>query len=80
LSSISEGEREDALCDPEREAGWCAGEVVFEPHLLFQVREDAFDHQSRGGECPLVAEVGGGAVSSGVTVGGEQERSRAPRS
>ncbi len=50
------------------EPGRCFGEVVFEPHLAFQVREDALDHEPGGGEGAFAAEVGGGAG----LVGGEQ--------
>ena len=47
--------------DPYGEPCGCAGEVALEPHLLFQVREDALDHQSCRGERPLTTEVGCGA-------------------
>jgi hypothetical protein len=64
----AECEREDPLGDAEGESGGCAGEVRLEPHLLFQVCEDAFDHQPGGGECAFAVEIGGGAR----LVGGEQ--------
>jgi hypothetical protein len=57
----SECEREDALGDADGEAGGSSGEVSFESHLLFQVGEDAFDHEPGRGERSLVAEVGRGS-------------------
>ena len=54
--------------DPEREPGGCFGEVPFQPHLAFEVGEDALDHEPEGGKCSLPADVGGGARA----VGGEE--------
>ena len=42
----AEGEGEEALCDPLGESSWGFREVVFESHLLFEVREHAFDCES----------------------------------
>ena len=50
------------------ESGGCFGEVSLEPHLTFEVGEDALDHEPGRGERALAAEVGGGAG----LVGGEQ--------
>jgi pimeloyl-ACP methyl ester carboxylesterase len=66
----SECEREDALGDADGEAGGSSGEVSFESHLLFQVGEDAFDHEPGRGERSLAAEVGRGSC----LVRGEQGR------
>jgi hypothetical protein len=46
----AEGEREQSLGDAMDEPGGCSGEVVFEPHLAFEVRDRRFDHQSDAGE------------------------------
>jgi hypothetical protein len=62
----SECEREDPLCDPDGEPGGCFREVPLEPHLAFEVGEDALDDQSQRGECVLAAEGGGGAGAVGV--------------
>ena len=47
--------------DPDCQAGGCFGEVLLEPHLALQVREDALDYQTGGREQALAASVGGGA-------------------
>src|SRR5206468_12414017 len=71
----ADGEGEDALCDSNGESGGCFGEVVLEPHLAFEVGEDALDYQSRRGQCALAAEVGGRACPVGCeqpdVVGGQ---------
>ena len=55
------------MCDSGGEAGGCFGQVSLEPHLAFQVGEDALDYEPGGGECalrPLLAAV---RVRSGVS-------------
>src|SRR5919106_1223414 len=46
----AEREREDALRDPDGESGRGFGEVSFEPHLAFEVGEDALDHEPARGQ------------------------------
>jgi len=53
------------LSDALREPARCFGEVAGEPHLFFQVGEDAFDHEPAGGERVLAVLVGGGALPRG---------------
>ena len=64
------GDEQPAWRATDGEPGWRAGKVVLESHLLFEVGEDALDHESGRSERPLSADVGGGAR----LVGGEQRR------
>lgn len=51
-------ECEDSLRDSSGESGGCFGEVVFEPHLAFEVRKNRADHQPGRGERRFAAGVG----------------------
>lgn len=50
IEEHSDGEGEDALSDAKGQTRQRAGQVLFQPHLAFQVGEDALDHQPSG--CP----------------------------
>ena len=62
-----EGQREQPLRDPLGEPAWCSCEVPLEPHLFFQVREDALDRQSQSGESAFAVVVGCGSFAGGVS-------------
>jgi hypothetical protein len=59
----AEGEREETLRDPLGEAARCLGEVPLQPHLLFEVREDALDHQTARRERAFASGVIGGSLT-----------------
>jgi hypothetical protein len=61
-----ECEGEQALGDPDREAGQGLGEVPLESHLALEIGEDALDCEPDGGESPLAGFVAGGPLFAGV--------------